>query len=283
MRNLLLIALSLFSISSCAQKQEIVFKSEVKPNTQYVTVIKTSSTTKMDFKGAEEKVQAIKSQGITLPMVVGNSIELKTDMRTGSLESNETFPAYIEYGDVVSTQVSNGEESKLESPISGIRIEGYYDPQIFRVDTIIGDKIDENTRYTLRSTLENVQEQITFPEKPLKVGDSFTQRLPMSIPVAGLEPVQVLIETTYVLSSIENYIARFDIEQDIRLDATVKQTNIESSGTGTGISEYDINNQYITKYKTDSDISLKINVEDLVIVSEIKSKSEQIVAINDSN
>ena len=87
----------------------------------------------------------------------------------------------------MSSQTQNGQTNQKDSPLKGMRIEGRYDSNnVFKVDTIIGSNVNSALRTTLTSTLENVQEQIKFPDYPLKLGDRFNQTLPMTIPVAGI-------------------------------------------------------------------------------------------------
>jgi hypothetical protein len=241
----------------------------------------TSSETEVDFTGNEEKIKKIKANGIKLPMIVAGSSEMTTTMTTGAIKADHSFPAKMTYGKVIATQIVNGKETKEEKSMSGLIIEGFYTQENkLRIDTMISDRMDENTKRIIKSTLENVQQQIKFPEKPMQVGDSFDQKLPMQIPVAGLNQVNVVITTNYQLKDISNGKAKFDLVQTVTLDIENEQTNVSATGEGTGISEFDIVNNTTTRYESDLTMTMKMTADDLVISAKINSKSKQIVTVD---
>lgn len=241
----------------------------------------TSSETEVDFMGNEEKIEKIRTNGTKLPMIVAGSNEMTTTMTTGAMTADKSFPAKMTYEKVIANQIVNDKETKEEKSMSGLIIEGFYTQENkLRIDTMISDRIDENTKRIIKSTLENVQQQIKFPENPMEVGDSFDQKLPMQIPVAGLNPVKVVITTNYKLKDISNGKAMFDIIQTVTLDIENEQTNVSASGEGVGISEFDIVNNIISRYESDLTMTLKMTADDLVISAKINSKSKQLVTVD---
>lgn len=240
----------------------------------------TSSETEVNFTGNEEKIEKIKANGTKLPMIVAGSSEMTTTMTTGAMTADQSFPAKMTYGKVMANQIVNGKETKEEKSMSGLVIEGFYTQENkLRIDTMISDRMDENTKRIIKSTLENVQQQIKFPEKPMQVGDSFDQELPMQIPVAGLNPVKVVITTNYKLKDISGGKAKFDIVQTVTLDMENEQTNVSASGEGTGISEFDIANNTTTRYESELTMTMKLSADDLIISARINSKSKQLVTV----
>lgn len=240
----------------------------------------TSSDTEVDFTGNEETIEKIKANGIKLPMIVAGSSEMTTTMTTGALTADKDFPASITYGKVIASQIMNGKETKEENSMSGLIIEGFYtEENKLRIDTMISDRMHENTKQIIKSTLEDVQQQIKFPEQPLKVGDSFEQKIPMQIPLAGLNPVKVVVSTNYRLKDISDGKAKFDIFQTVTLDMEIEQANVSASGEGTGISEFDITNSTITRYESDLTMTMKMTADDLIMSARINSKSKQLVTV----
>jgi hypothetical protein len=280
MRNLLLLSLIIATLTSCGQ-DKVTFKTYFKPNKVYKTTMTTSSETEVDFTGNEEKIEKIKANGTKLPMIVAGSNEMTTTMTTGAMTADNSFPAKMTYGKVIANQIVNGKETKEEKSMSGLIIEGFYTQENkLRIDTMISDRMDENTKQLIKTTLENVQQQIKFPENPMQVGDSFDQRIPMQIPVAGLNPVKVVITTNYKLKNISNGKANFDIVQTVTLDMENEQTNVTASGEGSGISEFDIANNTTTRYESDLTMTMKLTADDLVISAKINSKSKQLVTVD---
>ena len=279
MRNLLLLSLIIATLTSYGQ-DKVTFKTYFKPSRVYKTTMTTSSETEVDFTGNEEKIEKIKANGTKLPMIVAGSNEMTTTMTTGAMTADHSFPAKMTYGKIIASQIVNGKETKEEKSMSGLIIEGFYTQENkLRIDTMISDRMDENTKRIIKSTLENVQQQISFPEKPMQVGDSFEQKLPMQIPVAGLNPVKVVITTNYKLKEISSGKAKFDIVQTVTLDMEIEQTNVSASGEGIGISEFDIANNTTTSYESDLTMTMKMTADDLIISAKINSKSKQLVTV----
>ena len=163
-------------------------------------------------------------------------------------------------------------------------MKGFYNSENkFKVDTLISNKIDANLKNTLKMSIENAQDKISFPDKPMKIGDDFDQKMPMNIPIAGLNPIKVIINTNYKLTKIKNNIAYFDLKRTIKLEVENKQFEVEASGGGKGISEFDIENMYLTKEESDLEILLTINVKDMIVKTDIKSTTSQNVKIENKN
>ncbi|HYF66619.1 MAG TPA: hypothetical protein VD884_00725 [Ohtaekwangia sp.] len=281
MRKLIIVLFTTTFFNACGQSaKEVVFDSRFQPNSEYITEMESISKSKINFTGPEEKIDNIKASGIELPMIVEGSTSMKTTIQTFDLLPDSTFKVKMGYGNIRSSQLQNGQGTEKDSPISGLIIEGTYNSQNkFKIDTLISDKVDNNTKNTLIYTLENVQDKIAFPDYPMKVGDSFEQELPMNIPVAGISNVGIIIKTKYKLKNISGDLASFEIDQTIELNMDVEQANVSATGSGTGISQFDIAEKFITKYESDLTIELTMNVEDLKMNVEINAISTQNVTI----
>ena len=279
MRNILLLSLIIVTLKSNGQ-DKVTFKTYYKPNKVYKTTTITSSESEVDFSGNQEIIDKIEANGTKLPMIVTGSNEMTITMTTGPLLADHSFSAKMAYGKVMASNVLNGKETNEEKAMSGLIIEGYYTQENkLRIDTMISNRMDENTKRILKSTLESVQQQIRFPDTPMQVGDNFDQKLPLQIPVAGLNPVKVVITLNYKLKEISNGKAKFDIVQAVTLDMNNEQANVTALGEGTGISEFDIANNTITRYESDLTMTMRMTVNDLVIIAKIISKSKQLVTV----
>ena len=279
-KNLTFILLILISITSCAQ-ESVIFKTKFKPSKKYKTQVKTTSHTEIEFIADQEIIDRIKSQGIELPMITESETNMATDINTQNLDENGEFSATMEYGKMITTKTISGKTTTEEKPYSGMKILGKYDIENkFKIDTIIGDKVSQQMRNVLKTTLESVQQAIEFPEKPMKVGESFNSEIPMTIPMEGMNPISVKINMEYLLTEIKNGKAFFDIKQTVGLDISQEQLNVVASGTGTGISEFDIKENYLTKYKSKlpMDMTIKVN-EKMTMKMKITTTSEQNVVI----
>lgn len=280
MKRLLLVCLLLCSVTAWAQKKEVKFQVRFTPNTAYTTTVSTYSKSVLNFEGSPEQMAEIEKE-ITLPFVIENRNEMVATTSTGALQEDKSIPATIVYGKAISTSKNNGKETVVENPVSGLVAKGRYSEESkFVIDTLISDKLTAELENTIRYMLENVQNQIVFPADPMKVGDTFEQRVPMSMPVTGSDPIHMVIITNYKLKNIKGNIAHFDINQTVTLDMVAQGTNIAASGTGTGSSEFDIKNSFITKYESDLKMSLTADVNDVKIITSVNTQSKQHVKIN---
>jgi hypothetical protein len=165
--------------------------------------------------------------------------------------------------------------------MTGLIIEGFYENgNRLRIDTMISTTIAEGTKSIIKSTLENAQQQISFPKDSMKIGDNFEQKVPLQIPIGGQSPVKVVIITNYKLIAIKNNKATFDIVQTVTLDIATEQNNVSATGTGTGVSEFDILNNTITRNETDLAMTMSLTENDLIITAKIKSVSKQLVTVD---
>ena len=67
--------------------------------------------------------------------------------------------------------------------------------------------------------------------------------------------------------------------QEIQLNMAIEQTNVSATGTGTGTSNFDIRQQFITKYESDLTIVLEMQVQELKVNAEVNAISKQNVTI----
>lgn len=275
------LVLTIICFNAFGQSQkEVLFKRKFLPNTEYVTTMLTSSKSEVKFDGPSEMLENLKANGVQNPILVEGSNSVISSIRTEELLSDGSFDAVMTYSKVVSKQTQNGQSTQKDSPLDGMRIEGkYHSNNMFKVDTIIGKDVNDALKNTLTSTLESVQEQIKFPDYPLKPGDTFNQTLPMTIPVAGVQNIQVVINTKYLLKEIKNDLATFDIVQNVELNMDVEGSSITASGQGTGLSQYSISKEFITKYESNLTMELTVLVNQLRISSEVVSKSDMTVEI----
>ncbi len=261
-RKNILIMIFFITLSTFAQ-QEVLFKIKIQPNKYYSTNLKTFSNFEIDILANETILQRFVLKGIKLPMIATDSTVVPTEIFTYKPLENGTFNAKIQYGDVFKKKTLNGELQTKKNQFSGVKILGTYNVNSkFKIDTIIGQRINQQLKTSLSAILENAQELIKFPEKPLKVGESFENELPTTIPMEGFNPIKIIIKSNYLLTEINNGIAYFDVNQAIKIDMIQEQLNLKANGSGVGKSEYNIEEMYLTKYSSDISMNFSMKVKE---------------------
>ena len=267
-KNYVLIITILTCLSSCGQ-ETFEFESKVNPKKTYSLSMDMSSSNKVKYltENPELKDKIAESN---------SSTKMTRITTTKGLSNNGNFPATIEYGKIIST--SNGNETT--NPVSGTIVKGIYADNKFKVEEVISDKLNKKTKDGIKYALENVKPDIDFPNEPLRIGDSFEHKMPMTIPVDGANPVKLDIVKIFTLKSVKENIAIFDLKEDIKLNMEIEQTNVVAKGNGNGVVKFDIiENQIITNNVSFTiELSVKVN-EDLTVNSIVNSNSEIVTTI----
>lgn len=248
------IAIILFAFTKDSDSG-ILFKVQYSPNTQYAEDIKTSSKLIINYSGSAQFMARLKDKGIKSPMKKNTKSEMQCLFKTGALSSDgKHFPVTLNF---TSCKSSNAATAIL----AGTRMYGIVEKDSVPVlDSIYSPQMSEETRQTLLKTMQSMFSQLTFPEKQLSVGDTFSHITPMSIPMAG-SSLNMAINTTYKLMRIKNGIAYFDIAQVYTMKSS--QYTMTGSGSGTGKIEYDISRHFYRYYSEDCGFTCKMQIGEI--------------------
>lgn len=265
MKKITLFVLTLLSISSQAQEQ-IDFTIKYLPNHEYTLSQTVTSENNLNYIASDELLEELKSNGINNPTVTKETSLLKNSFKTGSLVGN-TFPITI---DLL--------ESNNPVLTKGTKFFGNSVADKIKIDSISSNSITKDQKAMLISVMESILNQIEYPDKKLKVGEGFTQSIPMNIPIANVN-LEMTINSTYTLKSISNGIAFFDLGQVYTLKTEVEGSEIKFNGAGTGSINYDIEKQFFSKYYVTMEMDFKMDLEPFSIEIKSKSTTDQITTI----
>jgi hypothetical protein len=266
-KNYFFIILLLISLTSCGQ-ETFEFESKINPEKIYTLSMNMSSTNKTKYLTERTDLKDKTSEGIS-------STEMTRITTTKKIEENGQFAATIEYGKII--KIANG--SKTENPITGTIVNGYYKENTLNVQEVISEQLNEKTKNSIKYALENVKPDIDFPKKPLKIGDSFEHKMPMTIPVDGTNPVKINIIKTFKLKSVKDNIALFDLEEIIQLNTEIEQTNVIANGNGNGFVEFDISENHLIKNNASFTIELNVKINDELTVNTVVGSNSEITTI----
>jgi hypothetical protein len=270
-----------------AKAQSVLFKIKYLPNHSYESTIAMNMNMEMNFDGDKETMDKIKASGLTLPLVMASNSSMTLQMNTGEVNTQGSFPIIIKYTDVKGKRTMAGKEmAQPENPVLGktIYASSNSDGHI-HIDSIPGKMLNEDFKATLTKTLNNLASQLHFPDKPMNIGDTFTQEVPFSVPVAGVN-MQFAIKIIYKLVSMDNNTASFDLDQTMSLDMNTK---IESksvvghgSGKGDGKMTYDISKSFATNYTSNFSFDFKMQIENMIMTGKATLTSSHTTKIADA-
>lgn len=274
--NINFIVGSFIILSSFLNAQRSVkFENAFYPNKKYENINYTITKSYMNFEGDKNFIEALKEQGVNTPIISETTIESISEIETKN-EKNNQIPFVTYFKKVSKTQNMNGTETTEPDTLEGSYIYGYYkNRKNTIIDSIQSEKINAETKEFLKSAIENATEGISYPENPLKIGDTFEQNLPMDFPFADLGKISFIINTKYLLKEIKNDIAFFDTKINFIMTSQIPNIELTSNGTGTGVVEYDITDKFTSyntsKYILELNATLKENLK-FQVKSEAESK-----------
>jgi hypothetical protein len=265
MRKIILLLLTLTQISCNSQtKDGLTFKVQYKPETKYSQTIVQTSHSDMKYSGSEEFLQKLKDKGVQNPTITDKKSKIESVFKTGKLTDGTNFPLTMEF---VKTTSSDG---KKDIP-DGTLIYGHGSiGNMPTLDSIVSDGLDGEFKKTLLQAMQSTFSQLSFPEKKVKVGESFSRESPLSIPIAGVT-IEMTITTNYKLLSITNGIANFDVSQVYTMKSTITKYTIKATGSGKGKLLYDVVNNYYLKYQIDTEMGMNVKLDNFDL--DLNSKS----------
>lgn len=282
-RILLLACITFISQSLLFSQNSLKFEVKFSPETTYSTTTKTGMTSTMFIEGNEEIKQQLAASGMSLPIKVEGQQEMGAFTETGKMSANGEFIVKTTYKDVISKQTINGQSqptppSPLKDMISFAHVSKTGQ---LNFDSLSGVELTPQFEALIKQVTETLTNRIEFPKESLKEGESFEQKVPMTIPMPGVAQLNMVIVTEMTLKKILKDKALFDIVQKITLNTDDSQADISVTGGGKGNAVYDIKNSFVTGFETDLTMNMSITMEQMTLTGEIKGTNFVSVKISE--
>jgi len=250
-----ILPLLLITALSVKAQQSVMFKIAYQPKTTYS--INKEMKTNMTLSGSD----ALAALGGGKDLVTETIMNSSTTITTGARGADKMMPIKLLTKTGNMTMTMNGEPlptGPLPADGTSIIIYGKYSgDNKLKVDSVAGQTVNDSLRMAMSKMLDAVQDGITFPDHPLKPGDTFIQALPFPLPVPGMATNNINMKINYKLVSITNNIAKFEFTENMDL-AVSKDMNI--SGLGTGTLDFDIATQFFTNMTNHIDMTFNLDL-----------------------
>ena len=265
MKYKILISLIFVSISfNIYSQNELTLKIRYSPETNYSQTIEQTSENDITYSGSKEFLQKIKDKGIQNPTVTNSTSTIKSIFKTGKLNSKNFFSLTMEFLN------STNNDGKQIIP-DGTIIYGYGTvDNMPKLDSIVSKDLDNKFKKELLQTMQNTFSQISFPDRKLKIGESFSQETPLSIPVLSTT-IEMTMLTNYKLISIEDNLGNLEVSQNYTMKSKISNNDIVATGSGKGKIVYDIKNNFFLKHQTNGEIEMNVKMNDINV--KVKSKN----------
>lgn len=259
MKRIYLFALLCLTAGVLKAQQAVVFKVKYLPNHNYQVGVKVSVKLNATLSGDQQVIDKLKSQGLTQPITVNADLAMDGNSKTGAAGADNSFPLNISYKLTSVNLNVNGKEYPIPVKVTetDIKAAGHIssDGKI-QIDSANGKQVTDTAQKKMRQMMDLVQKQIQFPEKALKVGDTFTQGSPMSIPITADNKIQIDASVTYKLVSITDGKAYFDMVPNFSMTFSMQKITVNITGTGTGKMVYSIKDNF--PLSKEANINMKI-------------------------
>lgn len=271
MKQTLIIILIVFLFEDLnGQDQKIHFQNVYDPNSKYTTVNETTSKSTVNFQGSEKEIKDLESYGISNPMKVAGTKHATTVIETFNLEEDGRIQANFHIKEYEITQ--NAKE--VDSPLENLLIKGSYDSlSHFKIDSIISGKFNQEFKGFIKDQFEELNYEVNFPDRPLSLGESFTDEETAEVPIAGMTKAKILKTDIYTFRAIDGDIAIFDVQEKMDLNMDVNESNISLESEGNGVLYFNLKEQFIEKNESNSKMSISMKMGSINVQSDAHTVS----------
>jgi hypothetical protein len=276
MKKFYLLALICLPFALKAQNG-VVFKIKYQPNKSYKMNVGLGMKITANVTGDPEILQKLKDEGITQPVMALLGLGVDATIKTGAAGSDNMMPMTMDFKIDSLNVLAAGKQVPIPPSATdkAFHFAGRVSPDntSMTIDSVNGKKTNDSTQKSMKQMMSMVQRQIQFPTTPMKPGDTFTQNLPINVPVKGTGGnMQVNASITYKLNSISDGKAYFDVTPKFTMDFNMKKVAVNMSGTGTGKMVYSITDNFPVSREGTFNMTIKvtstqINVDGTAVVN----------------
>jgi len=251
-----LVAAFLFIAMQVKAQKEVLFKMKYLPKHSYNSDMKMDMNMEMNISGDTAIMNDIKKSGQAFPIIMQMQSTSKMNVKTGMISSTNDIPLTMSVTSLSAKMTMNGKAMDTPMPSNIQTMYGKFTKEgKMTIDSVAGSKMTDSVKEAFMKMLQGMQGNIVFPDKKMKIGDTFYQSIPMNIPIMGSDS-KMLSKTTYKLIAVENNKAYFDIKMDMTMDlGGNKGMTMDMMGGGDGKMIFDT----VSGYPTTIQNNIKVN------------------------
>lgn len=272
---ILLIVASFFLLFPTKEKG-IIFKNILEPNTTYILSMNNQSVSVVSFLATPDILKKLKERGVKNPMSVKSDLKLLEQLKTGGMRKDSTFTIEMQVDSASDKNVINGikKNGVMNSIFEGMRMTGYYTREN-RIDSIriYDDSLAADIRKSVSAFVSKMMDKIKYPHKPIAVGDSFKQVLPMQMNLPNGTRMKLKTIMKFTLMRVEANKAYFQTKSTVELDQDDSNVSVEVNGGGKGQLIHDLKKNYMIEKKTRMTMSIRVDMGKIVMLNKMTTNS----------
>jgi hypothetical protein len=176
-RTLVLFFLLLQLSFNVYSQKEIDFKVKYNPETKYSQTIEQTMHTSLSYSGSKDVLKILEEKKVQNPTISNDESVMESVVKTGQLTDGTYLPITIEF---INTTKSSG---KKPIPDGTIIYGKCFLNNLPELDSIVSPGLDNEFKKVLLKSLQGLFSQIALPDKKLKIGEKFSMKSPITMPM----------------------------------------------------------------------------------------------------
>jgi hypothetical protein len=287
MKKLILFCfISLLIVSQLKAQDAVSFRIKYLPNHTYETSGSVGLNFNVNLNGNPQMQEQLKKQGITQPLAIVGNLDKSFSITTGAIKADQSFPLVINTkGGSVNLTVNGkpipappkmGNDTKMYGHVDG---DGHLEMDSIAGKPMMGKAMTDSNAKKASQMMANFQQMIKFPDRPMKIGDTFTQGMPINIPMGG-NNTAIDVKITYKLTRIADGNAYFDLDEHIDLDLMVKKATVKVTGNGKGTMVYAMKDNFPSSNNNAIQMKIEAKMDAMQVSGSGSLTNENKTAIN---
>jgi hypothetical protein len=278
MKKMFLFAVVLSLTTAVNAQQSIRFRYGYLPGHTYKVSAKNDMDMEMDMSGDSATTAQLQASGMKTPMLMKINMDMAYIMKTEAAAADKSFPFSLNYTAFDVKATLNGTQTPIpNNGFVGQVITGQCDAEgKMKFEKITGGTASDLTTNGIKEMVNKMMAQIKFPDKPMTIGETFTQEVPMNIPAAGVN-LEFGVKMVYKLVDIKGNLAYFDTASSIDMNMNTEKDGVtikgKGNGGGPGKMVYNISQSFPQMVDTDMTMNFDMTVKNMKMGMKIKGKS----------
>lgn len=276
MKKALLLGIACLAAQTLFAQKSIQFSVKYLPMQSYAMAVKMDMDMNMNIDDAAT-AKAMKDAGQPANMLMKMNMNMAADIATKAPDAKKDVPLVMTYNNIAIDANMNGQAIPIpQADIKGMAFLGHYSNQTKKIsiDGVQGGVLDPAKKAAAEAQLSQMFNQYSFPDTTLKIGDTFVQNMPLSVPVGGAS-TEVMTKIKYTLKELKGNQAIFDLDQalDMAMDLPQGAGKMTMKGSGKGSMVYDIAAKFPTQTNINMDFKFNMTSGGIPISGDMKGVS----------
>jgi hypothetical protein len=256
------------------------------PEKIYYIYEKVESTTFTEMQGDETAIKKHTPPGVKFPLKTVDFKEVTWVIDTGKKESDGSFPLTAKLEKIKATRKISDKSIKMPNPmesILNIKMHGkVLSDGTFDLEKFEGGEMNEVIKKQLSQLILRFIKGLKPLEKPVKLGEDFTQQELQKFPSKGGLPVDFRLTTKYQPTHIKNGKAYFKIYLNGEIASSSGDFSGDLSSNGEGEMIYDIGLSFVTYRSIRMEMKALVKTPEFILINNIITDEEMKSNVNDN-